>query len=196
MQFSNVLMDFSGPKQPAGDVSSTANEALEDEKLKSFEDGYSAGWDDAMKAQEERGRKLSAALHEAVADATATKEEAFSAFSEVNTAFVSALLDLVFPKLAAEILSAQTIDLIAKYNMDENDVGTQLLVSHEQREVFSNFVTEQKLDGINVVASDEVCSDQVVIKFVNQEKQLDFNELLAELRSLCSHILETTKEGS
>ena len=196
MQFSNVLADFSGASQPGSETASGANEALEDEKLKSFEDGYSAGWDDAMKAQEERGKKLSSALHEAVANAKATQEDAFRAFSQSNSTFVSALLDVVFPNLATEVLSLQIKNLVSKYEADLDDVSFEVLVSPEQLEVFSKFVSEQKLEGVTVVARDAVLYDQVIMKFLNQEQQLDINALLDELRLLCSHILETTKEDT
>ena len=196
MQFSNVLADFSGASQPGSETASGANEALEDEKLKSFEDGYSAGWDDAMKAQEERGKKLSSALHEAVANAKATQEDAFRAFSQSNSTFVSALLDVVFPNLATEVLSLQIKNLVSKYEADLDDVSFEVLVSPEQLEVFSKFVSEQKLEGVTVVARDAVLYDQVIVKFLNQEQQLDINALLDELRLLCSHILETTKEDT
>ncbi len=196
MQFSTVLTDFSGPKQFADEGTSVAPEALEDEKLKSFEDGYSAGWDDAMKAQEERGKKLSSALNDAVETASVSKEQAFSAFSQANAEFLNALLNLAFPQVSPNILAFHVKDVIVKYGIDVSDVACELLVSEKQFEVVSGCAKDLELQDLKIVASNKIELDCALMKYHTQEKSIDLDELFGVLRSLCEHLATSQNEES
>ena len=194
MQFSNVLTDFSGPKTLPDEVSTAQNEALEDEKLKSFEDGYSAGWDDAMKAQEERGRKLSSALQEAVAQARVTKEEAFGVFSEASANFLNTLLSAALPKFSSQIVSFHAKELIERFSIDLNAIDTELVVSAHQVDVFTSHMKDIQINDLKIVGSSDLDVDQAVMRFSGQEKGIDLDELYKLLHTLCETIVTRDKE--
>ena len=50
---SHLFEDFGGKPKPKSKAPSFRIEEVEDQKLESFENGYRAGWDDAIKAQAE-----------------------------------------------------------------------------------------------------------------------------------------------
>jgi len=194
MQFSNVLTDFSGPKTLPDEVSTAQNEALEDEKLKSFEDGYSAGWDDAMKAQEERGRKLSSALQEAVAQARVTKEEAFGVFSEASANLLNTLLGAALPKFSSQIVSFHAKELIERFSIDLNAIDTELVVSSHQVDVFTSHIKDIQINDLKIIGSSDLDVDQAVMRFSGQEKGIDLDELYKLLHTLCETIVTRDKE--
>lgn len=194
MQFSNVLTDFSGPKTLPAEASTAQSEALEDEKLKSFEDGYSAGWDDAMKAQEERGRKLSSALQEAVAQARVTKEEAFGVFSEASANLLNTLLGAALPKFSSQIVSFHAKELIQRFNIDLDAVDTELVVSTHQVDVFASHVKDLQINDLKIIGSSSLDVDQAIMRFSGQEKGIDLDELYKLLHTLCETIVTRDKE--
>lgn len=89
----HLLEDFSATADTDSAIRNLKEEELEDIRLSAFEQGYSAGWEDAAKAQGEDHARLSETLarsledlsftyHEAVAHLTVAVEPVFRAIVE------------------------------------------------------------------------------------------------------------------
>ncbi|MDA7965210.1 MAG: ABC transporter ATP-binding protein, partial [Ruegeria sp.] len=67
MSIAHLLEDFT-VQTGAGALHMLDDEALEEQRLAAFENGYGAGWDDAVQAQDQARGQLSAELSGALSD--------------------------------------------------------------------------------------------------------------------------------
>ena len=75
MSIAHLLEDFT-LQAGGGQLHVLDEDALEEQRLASFEQGYSAGWEDAVQAQEQSRGQVSAELAKSLEDMSFTYHEA------------------------------------------------------------------------------------------------------------------------
>lgn len=97
MAISHLLEDFSVAETTEPSTIILSEEELEDARLAAFEKGYSAGWEDALRAQEDAHRHVGEGLARAISDAEFTYHEALQQMTRALEPVFTAILDQLVP---------------------------------------------------------------------------------------------------
>ncbi|WP_254448020.1 hypothetical protein [Ruegeria arenilitoris] len=98
MPIAHLLEDFSD-NPDNGTTHLLDEEALEEHRLESFERGYSAGWEDAVAAQEQQFGQMNTDLAAALSDLSFTYQEALTRMTLSLEPMFESLVQVVLPKL-------------------------------------------------------------------------------------------------
>ncbi len=165
---------------PSAEASPDLDEsALEAQRLESFEAGYRAGWEDALKAHSEDGAQVSAALAQQLQELSFTYDEAYG---HMKTAIAPLLKDLVtslLPKLARHTLGAHLVEQIEAHSHEIGKPGVEIAVSPAMLGTVSPMAEGEYAFPINVIADDTLSDEQADLRFGETERQIDLSGLIA-----------------
>ena len=150
MAIAHLLEDFSPPLAEDGPAKMMSAVALEDQRLLSFEQGYSAGWDDAISAQTQGQKQASLALARTLEDASFTYHEALSQFSSSVEPLFTALFERVLPKIMHETVGGR-LGVKASGGIRDIDFATELIAAGATRLGLSS--SRAILDGVAATGS-------------------------------------------
>lgn len=191
-----MFEDFSSLAQQPAEHTTPENEALEEEKLNAFENGYQAGWDDALRAQNQASAKLSEALRASLSDMSFTREEAFQAFLSASKGLLGAIVDRILPEIAAKSLAPHVVAHLHNALSKSADIPIQVRVAPRQVDPVSAAITEALPGEISVLADADLSDDQAVLALDTRELEIDLNGLVAEISDAVSDLSAFGQEGS
>ena len=106
------LEDFGTPQTVSGQTQ-ISDEALETERLESFDKGYRAGWDDAIKAKTDEGAQLADGVAHTLQDLSFTYHEVHAQVLSNLTPLFNEILQKMLPALARDTLGAHIADQLS-----------------------------------------------------------------------------------
>lgn len=168
-----ILDDFSSSiaSTPAGNAGSLS----EDARLEAFEEGYKAGWDDMIAAQEKDSNRIGDDLARNLSDLSFT-------YHEVRTNILQALRPLlheIIGKVLPVTATASLPELINEHVESIADRSTQLPVAiavhPDLVDAVEAIVPHSSSLPISTVGDETLSSGQAMIKFSDQEHQIDLD---------------------
>ncbi len=97
MSIAHLLEDFTAPAAGVA-VHLLDEDALEEQRLTAFEQGYGAGWEDAVQAQEQTGTQLSSDLSATLSDLSFTYQEALTRMTLSLEPMFQSLVQTILPE--------------------------------------------------------------------------------------------------
>ncbi|CUH79124.1 hypothetical protein [Tropicibacter naphthalenivorans] len=178
-----LLEDFSAAAPSAGaQEAGGVNEAeLEGHKLEAFENGYRAGWDDAVKAQSEDKARISSGLSQHLQDLSFTYHEAYSQVMNGMTPLLNEIVNALLPALARETLGQHIAEHLKEMAQQIGSMDVYIAVSPQNMDAVSPLLEQDFGFPIQVVADDTLAEEQADIRFGETEKQVDLGDLIASV---------------
>ena len=171
MSISHLLEDFGetrpAPQEVADDVS------LEEERLQSFETGYQAGWDDAVKAQTEDARRITADLAQNLQDLRFTYEEAYSAVMQALHPLLTQMTATILPGLAHQSLVPRITDTLHELARDQGRRSIEIAAAPDDMVRLGHLLENEPDIDVALVEDDTLGSGQVCIRFGDAEHEID-----------------------
>lgn len=177
MTLQSLLEDFGAPAdepaRPAAPPKEAAPALSEEERLTAFEKGYAEGYDDAVKAAEEEGRRVGEALAERLQELSFTYHEVRSAMLREVRELVSAIGDGVLPAMGREGFGAALAEAVAAEV--ETRAACPVTVSVAPEAVARIEPLMPRLDGfpVTLAGDPDLGEGQAVIAFPDDERELD-----------------------
>ena len=181
MGTARLFEDFGQRNAPAQSASANAAEELEDQKLKSFEQGYGAGWDDAVKAQADNGKLLIETVQQSLLEARFTREEAMHSFVEAVRPLLDGLVTKVLPAVAEQALPQHVSTMLSKVVEEAVDLPVEIRVSEDQHAAVEQLLQDRMPENASLVADPDLASGQACCALGSSEKQVDLPELISEI---------------
>ncbi len=97
MSIAHLLEDFNASAAGVA-VHLLDEDALEEQRLAAFEQGYGAGWEDAVQAQEQTGTQLSSDLSATLSDLSFTYQEALTRMTLSLEPMFQSLVQTILPE--------------------------------------------------------------------------------------------------
>lgn len=168
-------------------------DALEDAKLVSFEAGYQAGWDDAIKAQHSLGKSVSTALANNLQDASFKYHELRAQLLRTVEDVMHAVVSTCLPTIARQSLGNHICDLI------KSDVQTKIdgeieIVVHPDAVPYVEAALEHVLDRYSLKSDHALSPDQSYIKLARSEHSLDLGNLVSEVNATITDYFEAQRK--
>ena len=181
MKISNFLEEFSANEFDQNNDSKII--AVEEDKLESFEQGYKAGWDDALAAQTEIETQNVSKLNQAISDLSFNQYSALDTASRHTTSLFREILDIIFPKMINQMLQNEIIFELNKALKVNLAPEIKIFLNKEQIPRMQKFSNICKEEGILVEAHPDIdinCAKAVT----------NFNEVFIDLNKYTDRISE------
>lgn len=195
MAISHLLEDFSAARSGEA-MKRLSEDEWEDQRLTAFEQGYSAGWEDAMQAQARDQTRVSAALARNLEDISFGYHEALAQMTEALEPTFRGLIDAVLPDVMARTFGHHIVAQLRDMATDTMTGPAVLVVP-----VGAAAAVQPMLDrdfSIAVDLAEDPCLEpgRALIRLGTGERELDFDRLMTSIRNAVDAFTFQTKQES
>ncbi len=176
------------------DVGSALPEGeVEDLQLASFDAGYQAGWEDAMKAQlESSGQaKISAAQH--LQDMSFTHREAYLKLSEAMQPLLTQIVHKLLPEVAHQVLGVQILQQLNELMEANAENAIEIVVSQSEGQGLQDALKDVAGVPFDVRVDPIVLPGQAFIRVNKAEREINFKAVLDGISDALDAFYDQTK---
>ncbi len=157
--------------------------AVEEAKVASFEQGYSAGWDDAVAAQQGDQTRIRADLARNLQSLSFTFQDARSHVLQAIRPLILQMVDRLLPAVAREALAPTVLETVMPLAEALADAPVTLVLNPAVREQVEDLVS--KATGLPMVIDEEptLPEAQVYIRLGAAETRVDLAQVTTEIAS-------------
>jgi flagellar assembly protein FliH len=155
--------------------------AVEEAKVASFEQGYSAGWDDAVAAQQGDQTRIRADLARNLQSLSFTFQDARSHVLQAIRPLILQMVDRLLPEVAREALAPTVLDAVMPFAEELADAPLTLVLNPVVRSQVEDLVTQAT--GLPMVIEEEpsMPEGQVYIRFGGSEAKVDLAQVTTDI---------------
>ena len=155
--------------------------AVEEAKVASFEQGYSAGWDDAVSAQQGDQTRIRADLARNLQSLAFTFQDARSHVLQAIRPLILEMVDRLLPEVAREALAPTVLEALSPLADDLADAPLTLVLNPAVRGQVEDLVAQAT--GLPTVIEEEpsLPEGQVYIRFGPTETKVDLTQVTADI---------------
>lgn len=178
MTATHLFEDFGDvPKKPKT-VTALGIEEVEDQKLQAFENGYQAGWEDAVKAQTSTGGHVSAALAANLQDASFEYHEVRKSLTDVVQSIMEEVVATILPQIAQESLGAHIREQVLMICKDALERSIEIVVSPENKEAVHALLAEDLDRPFALMADPLLAPTQAILRLGTDEREIDLHRVV------------------
>lgn len=185
MTLRNVLEDFGAAptiSQTFGGGPRIAEADLEAEKLEAFEQGYRAGWDDAIKAQADEKTRIASDFGQNLQDLSFTYHEAYSRVLNAMGPLLQEMVETLLPEMSRATLAGHIIEQLEEHAKSAGVLGVTILVAPENLSSVEPLMAKDYGFPITLDADDTLGEGQADIRFDESEQQIDLTDTVKAMR--------------
>jgi flagellar biosynthesis/type III secretory pathway protein FliH len=155
--------------------------AVEEAKVASFEQGYSAGWDDAVAAQQGDQSRIRADLARNLQSLSFTFQDARSHVLQAIRPLILQMIDRLLPEVAREALAPTVLEAVMPLADELADAPLTLVLNPAVREQVEALLTQAT--GLPMVIDEEptMPEGQVYIRFGASETKVDLAQVTTDI---------------
>ena len=184
MTLMTLLEDF-GTAKAKPSPSAPAAPALDDaSRLAVFEDGFKAGWDDAMSAQNDDAHRISSQFAQNLQDLSFTYHEAVAHVTKSLRPILSQTVGILLPKIASRSIGPQIIEQIDTLIQSSAQPNVKILTSAEDFEAVSSLLDREVGFPVTCEVNPDLATGQAEMVFDDGEIRIDCQEALAQITAL------------
>lgn len=195
MSISDLFPDFSEDTSAKLEPAAFSDTALDDLRLNSYEQGYSAGWEDSQKASEKLGIRATETLLRSLEDMSFTYHEVRTQMIRDMNPFLEALFQTVVPSLAQTGMAENIRQDLERAFEQGLASGATLYVAPGAVGLFETLMSETLPMPVNLEEDPCLRSSQVSLKIGQSEAVLDLDAVLKGIeREVDAHFSYDKKE--
>ncbi len=181
MTIAHLLEDFTSTGVAQVSPAAQGDDALEELRLAAFEQGYSAGWEDAVQKGTGADARFSEALTQTLQDLSFPFHELRGQMLTAMTPLFDCLSETLVPNLARAGLGPQLTALLNGANETLIDQPPELLVAKGRQDDFASLNLP-----VPVQISEDPClsGDQIILRLGQSETALDRQALTQSVTDL------------
>lgn len=167
---------FDGTMQPLVEAT-----AVEEAKVASFEQGYSAGWDDAAEAQQGDQSRIRADLARNLQSLSFTFQDARDHVLQAIRPLILQMVNRLLPEVAREALAPTVLEAVMPLAEEMANAPLTLVLNPAVRRQIEDLVTEAT--GLPMVIDEEptMPEGQVYIRFGTTETKVDLAQVTTDI---------------
>lgn len=193
MSIAHLLEDFTA--QSNGDALHVlSDKALEEQRLAAFEDGYGAGWEDAVQAQEDGRGQAAAALTRSLGDLSFTHHEAMTRMTRSLEPMFESLTRVVLPAAVDRGLAARLTEQLCDMAREQIGQPMQLLVPAGQAQSVEMLIPAELSPKPQIKEDPSLLDGQARIQVGIARREVDCSALVASIAQAFDAYVFETKE--
>ncbi len=155
--------------------------AVEEAKVTSFEQGYSAGWDDAVAAQQGDQGRIRADLARNLQSLSFTFQDARGHVLQAIRPLILEMVNRLLPQIAREALAPTVLEAVMPMAEELADAPLVLVLNPAVRGQIEDVLT--KATGLPLVIEEEptMPDGQVYIRFGASETKVDLGQVTTDI---------------
>lgn len=167
-----------GTLQPLVEVT-----VVEEAKVASFEQGYSAGWDDAVAAQQGDQGRIRTDLARNLQSLAFTFQDARSHVLQAVRPLILELVNRVLPEVAREALAPTVLEAVMPLAETLADSPLTLVLNPAVRAQVEDLVTQATGLPMRIEAEPSLPEGQVYIRIGSAETKIDLAQVTTDIAS-------------
>lgn len=196
MKNSPLYEDFNIQQPMTPSKSPVSIEEFEDQKLASFENGYSSGWDDAICAHKDGKIVLSKSLKDSIERAELTRKEALNQFSDLFKPLIHEVISKIFPDFSSCILAQHIKEILNASIEDLAKVPVCISVSRPDYESLRSLTSDFLSDDVSLEVDLALDSGQVCIALGQAETIVDLAQIFKDVSAAVDAFYHLSEESS
>lgn len=167
----------------------------EEQKLQSFEKGYSAGWDDAVNAQSSDKKRVSSELDQSLQGLSFTYHEARSQILNDLKPLLTALTETLLPSLALEQFGQKLSERIFAIAQATPQSAITLRLRAEDIPLVEELLAGQTHLDLDITPDGSLGPGQAALRFGDAEEEINFDSAFQEIRAALSDFYQPNKKA-
>ena len=193
MTATHLFEDFGGASKKVKESSPLGLEEVEDQKLQAFENGYQAGWDDAISAQSDSGKHVSAGLAASLKDASLEYQEVRDSLTNSVQEIMSGVVKTLLPKIARDSLGAHICEQVLAMTQSGSERTVQVAVAPEAEDVVLSILAEGNAASFEIAIDRLLAPTQAILRLGTDEREINLERMLTEISQSITAFFETQK---
>lgn len=152
---------------------------VEAAKLEVFEEGYTAGWDDAVKAFENDQGKFSADLSQNLQDMSFTHHEAFVKLSTAMKPLFSQIIAKLLPEVARKSLGMHILTQLTELMEEQANGAIEIAVSPRNIYALQDLLEDQVEVPFALVSEPSLGAGQVYLRVNRTEREINLDAVIS-----------------
>lgn len=182
-----------GPASPQPPASN--EEAIEDLKLQSFETGYQAGWDDAIKAQAEDQAKIGAELGQNLQAISFAYHEALTKLTGSMQPVLEQMIHKLLPEMAQNALGAHIVEQVMSLANERISGPVEIVVADANVEKVAMLAGESLTEPFEVVGESSLGEGQAFVRLGEDERLVDLDAVVSGVSEAFVAFFHEAKTG-
>lgn len=187
------LKSFDTPAEPGKSLALDPGE-FEEAKLASFEKGYSAGWDDAIAAQNAETTRLHGDLGRNLQELSFTYDAARASVLGALRPLLIGMTAKILPALSRETLTGLITDEIHALADEVSTVPVTVVTNPATLEQVRTILNEKSPLPLDFCAEPTLSEGQVFLRFDQSERQIDLDGLIERISLAVRSYFTTSHE--
>lgn len=154
---------------------------FEEMRLAAFEKGYTAGWDDAVAAQDADGAKLRADLARNLEELSFTYAEARSHVLQAMEPLLRDMVAKVLPTIAQETLAPVVLETLRPLAEEMAGAAITVVVNPVNRHKVETMLSTGKTLPLTFVEEPSLGEGQVYLRMGDAESRIDLDGVIAAI---------------
>lgn len=173
---------FELPQQQAtADRVQVSSADFEEMRLQAFEKGYTAGWDDAVAAQDAEASRLRADLARNLQELSFTYHEARSHVLQAMEPLLRDMVAKVLPAIAQQTLAPVVMETLRPLAEEMAGAAITVVVNPASRTAVEALLTAEKTLPLTFVEEPTLNEGQVYLRMGDAESRIDLDGVIAAI---------------
>jgi flagellar biosynthesis/type III secretory pathway protein FliH len=172
----DTVMAADGTPQPMVEIT-----AVEEAKVASFEQGYSAGWDDAVAAQQGDQTRIRADLARNLQSLAFTFQDARSHVLQAIRPLILEMTSRLLPEVAREALAPTVLDALTPLAEELADAPLTLVLNPAVRRQVEDLITQATGLPMKIDEEPSLPEGQVYIRIGALETKVDLSQATTDI---------------
>ncbi|AHD02726.1 hypothetical protein [Leisingera methylohalidivorans] len=196
MTIAHLLEDFGMNTSAEPALPAVSEELIEEQRLASFENGYSAGWDDAVTAKDQESNRVSAELANSLEDLSFTYHEAQNQLLDSLDPMFKVLTSAVLPDAMAASFGHHIVDQLSDMAKGQTDQPMQIVVSPGEAAPVRSLLPDNFSVPVTVQEDSVLSPGQAYLRIGSTECEINCDALLESIQDSIEAFTYHAKEDS
>ncbi|WP_291728131.1 ABC transporter ATP-binding protein [Leisingera sp. F5] len=196
MTIAHLLEDFGMNTSAEPALPAVSEELIEEQRLASFENGYSAGWDDAVTAKDQESSRISAELANSLEDLSFTYHEAQSQLLDSLDPMFKVLTSAVLPDAMAASFGHHIVDQLAEMAKGQTGQPMQIVVAPGEAAPVRSLLPDNFSVPVTVQEDSVLSPGQAYLRIGSTECEINCDALLESIQDSIEAFTYHAKEDS
>tara|TARA_R110002126_G_scaffold108621_5_gene245263 strand:- start:2146 stop:2751 length:606 start_codon:yes stop_codon:yes gene_type:complete len=177
----HLYRDFGDSEERAdpGLPAAISQDALEDIKLESFERGYSAGWEDALKAQSGSRTEAANAFIASLQDISFGYHEARAGLVKAMQPVLTDIMAKLLPEVAHATLGAQVVEQLIGMLRKAADQPIRIEATQDNLDMLEQLLDAPVSPPFVCAPNSDLGPSQVLLQVGSEESEIDFDQVIS-----------------
>lgn len=168
--------------------------AVEAARSEGYETGFKAGWDDAVRAEEETRKRVGATLSRNLQDLGFTFHEARAHVIRAVEPLLTEMTDKVLPELVSQTIGYSVLEEIVPLVEKLSDTPVEIVVCPDNRPAIEEILETNPSIWVEFVEEPSLSEGQVFLRLGTHERKIDLDSAIQTFRGALNAAFTLNKE--